>query len=58
MASELLTYNYKPPNGWKYLVIIMQNSLDQLGWIELSINLDGNTVTFFAKIHSFTLRLL
>ncbi|RIB17789.1 hypothetical protein C2G38_2142432 [Gigaspora rosea] len=32
MASESLTYNtIEPPNGWKYLVTIMQNSPDQLG---------------------------
>ncbi|CAG8679586.1 12651_t:CDS:2, partial [Funneliformis caledonium] len=52
-ASESLTYNTaKPPNRWKYLVTIMQNSPDQLGWVEPSINLDENTVTLVRSISS------
>ncbi|CAI2185652.1 5091_t:CDS:2 [Funneliformis geosporum] len=52
-ASESLTYNAsEPPKGWKYLVTIMQNSPDQLGWVEPSINLDGNTVTLVRSISS------
>ncbi|GBB94479.1 hypothetical protein RclHR1_23620001 [Rhizophagus clarus] len=53
MAFESLTYNTsEPPNGWKYLVTIMQNSLDQLEWVEPSINLDGNTITLVRFISS------
>ncbi|CAG8764496.1 23075_t:CDS:2, partial [Gigaspora rosea] len=51
-ASESLTYDTSdPPNGWKYLVTIMQSSPDLLGWIEPSIKFeDGNTVTLVRSI--------
>jgi len=53
-ASESLIYDTPslPPNGWKYLVTIMQTSPDQLGWIEPSIIVDGNTVTLVRAIGS------
>ncbi|CAG8807629.1 37931_t:CDS:2, partial [Gigaspora margarita] len=55
-ASESLTYNTSnPPNGWKYLVTIMQSSPDQLGWIEPSINFeDGSTITTVTLVRSIS----
>ncbi|RGB23624.1 hypothetical protein C1646_529513 [Rhizophagus diaphanus] len=55
-ASESLTYKVtEPPNGWKYLVTIMENSPDKLGWIEPSINfVDGNTETTVTLVRSIS----
>ncbi|CAG8794089.1 15183_t:CDS:1, partial [Dentiscutata erythropus] len=56
ILPEPLTYKTsEPPNSWKYLVTLVENSPDQLGWIEPSINFaDGNTIKTVTLVRSIS----
>jgi hypothetical protein len=48
----MFTSKNSPPLGWKYLVTIMECTLNDLGWVESSLNFGRHTVNLVRSINT------